>query len=113
MVQDHLCKMATLSPAAKVQLVLDWHHDMKLRGKPVATRFDTTLAAHYYHQLKNGTPLSPSQLSSLSNIIQRWYIHTWMDRNYPAAKGRAPPPAAPTAVEDNGFPFASDDELDL
>jgi hypothetical protein len=86
---------------------------MKLKGKPVASRFDTTLAANYYHQLKNGNPLSPSQLSSLSNIIHKWYIHSWMDRNYPVAKGRAPTPAAPIVVEDNGFPFASDDEMDL
>ena len=112
--QQNQCKVAArLSPAAQVQLVLDWRHDMKLKGKPVASRFDTTIVAKYYHQLRNGTLLSHSQLSSLSNIIHRWYTHTWMDKNYPAAKGRAPPPAAPTVVEDNDFPFASDDELDL
>ena len=105
-----MCKVATLSPAAKVQLVLDWHHDMKLKGKPVASRFDTTVAAHYYHQLKKGDPLSRSQLSSLSNMIHKWHMHTWMDKNYPSAKGKAPPP---TAVEDNEIPFASDDELDF
>jgi hypothetical protein len=49
---------SSLSPAEKVQLVLDWHHDMKVKGKPVASRFDTSIAAHYYHQSKNGNPLS-------------------------------------------------------
>ena len=112
-IQQNQCKVATLTPVAHVQLVLDWHHDMKLRRKPVASRFDTTVVAQYYHQLQNGNPLSRSQLSSLSNITYKWHIHSWMDRNYPAAKGRAPPPAAPIAVEDNDFPFASDDELDL
>jgi hypothetical protein len=99
-----------LTPAAQVQLVLDWHYDMKLKGKPVARNFDTTKEKQYYHQLQNGTPLSRSQLSSLSKTIHNWHMHTWMDNNYPAAKGRAPPP---TAEDGNDFPFASDDELDL
>ena len=105
--QHNRCNLA---PAAQVQLVLDWHHDMKLKGKPVARDFDPTNIEQYYHQLENGNPLSRSQLSSLGNTIHKWHMHTWMDKNYPSAKGKAPPPIA---VEDNGFPFASDDELDL
>jgi hypothetical protein len=105
--QENQCNLA---PAAQVQLVLDWHHDMELKGKPVACEFDPTKVEQHYHQLQIGNPLSRSQLSSLSNMIHKWHMHTWMHKNYPSAKGRAPPP---TAVEDDDFPFASDDELDL
>jgi hypothetical protein len=105
--------MASRTPGQQIQLILDWHHAMKAKGKPVASSFDPTVVARWYHQLHSGVPLTRKQMAALDNIIRKWYIHTWAAKNYPAQKNRAPaPPPAESPVEDVGFAFQSDDELE-
>jgi hypothetical protein len=109
--------MAALTGAQRIQLILDWHYNMKARGKPVANRFRTDLQASCYHQLHTKkTPLTPRQLAAQDKTIRDWHIDTWAAEHYPALKGVAPPPPpppAPTEEEDVGFAFQSDDELDM
>ena len=108
--------MASRTTAQKIQLILDWHHAMMAKGKPVASRFDPTMVARCYHQLHSaGVPLTHVQVAALDKIIRKWYIHTWAAKNYPAQKNSAPAPPAPPAPpveEEEGFAFLSDDELD-
>ena len=107
--------MASRTTGQQIQLILDWHHAMKAKGKPVASSFDPTMVARCYHQLHSaGVPLTRRQVAALDNIIRKWYIHTWAAKNYPAQKNRAPAPPAPPAelVEDVGFAFLPDDEAD-
>jgi hypothetical protein len=60
----------------------------------------------YYHQLHTQrVPLTLGQRWSLDNIIHRWHILEWMNKNYPEAEAQAPPPPPP--VEDVGFAFPS------
>lgn len=94
------------SPAERVQLVLDWHHDMQRKGKAVALRFSLDMLHGFYHQLQSGEPLRRGQLASLDKVIRKWYIDA-SEKNYPRARGKAPAPKFPV---DQGSAFCSDDE---
>jgi hypothetical protein len=53
----------------------------------------------YYNQLHTQrVPLTPRQRRSLDNIIHRWHIPEWMNKNYPDAEGQAPAPSPPPPV---------------
>ena len=106
--------MAGLNQTERIQLVLDWYFDMQEEGRAVADRFDPTLIVSYYHQLHTQrVPLTLRQQRSLNNIIHRWHIPEWMNKNYPEAEGQAPaPPPPPPVEEDVRFAFLPDDEAD-
>ena len=112
---DVQASMASRTTAQQIELILDRHHAMTAKGKPVASSFDPTMVVKFYHQLHSeGVPLTCRQVAALDSIIRKWYIHTWAAKNYPAQRNRAPPPPAPPAepVDDVGFAFQSDDEAD-
>jgi hypothetical protein len=105
--------MAGLNQLERIQLVLDWHYDMQEEGRAVAERFDPTLIVSYYHQLHTQrVPLTIRQRRCLDNIIHRWHILPWMNKNYPDAQGQAPAPQAPPVPAEESFAFLPDDEAD-
>ena len=90
--------MASLN---KIQLMLDWHHDMVRSGKKVGQTFNMDIVDAYYRQVADrDSPLLPFQERKLDKIIQSWHVNKWAENNYPALKGNRAPP-----MEDGSFPF--------
>ena len=105
--------MEHLTPTELIQLILDWNHTMKARGKRVGSTYDLSREVKLYHQVhRQGVPLSYGQAAGLRGSIRGFHIDSWAAEHYPALKGIAPPPPAPEPVEEEGFAFQSDDELD-
>ena len=65
---------------------------MRQKGKHVAERFSMEMVHGFYHQLQRGQPLRRGQLASLDNVIRKWYIYVWMEKNYPQIRGSVPVP---------------------
>jgi len=86
----------------KIQLMLDWHHDMVRSGKKVGQTFNMDMVDAYYRQVADrGSPLLPFQERKLDKIIMSFHVNVWAEINYPMLKGTGPAPP----MEDDSFPF--------
>lgn len=95
--------------AGRVQLLLDWHHDMTERGKQPSRSFQgIAFFQDLYHMIKAGGTLTPDQARAVENVIEGWHITKWQARNYPSKMGTAVVPQPHAA----GCDFLSDDDDD-
>ena len=86
----------------KIQLMLDWHHDMVRCGKKVGQTFNMDMVDAYYRQVADrGSPLLPFQERKLDKIIRSFHVDVWAEENYPRLKGTGPAPP----MEDDSSPF--------
>jgi hypothetical protein len=92
-----------------LQLLLDWHHKMVIRGHQPARSFKNIERFYMmYHKYKDTGALSLAELQALKNTVngvptnenpRGWSIRTWEAQHYPAEKGIAPvPPRAEPAT---------------
>jgi hypothetical protein len=90
----------------KQQLVRDRAWCMKQKGKPVGLSFEgLAIAESVYYALRQGRPVSASQVRALDNFITKFSMHTWQKKDsYPAWRGMAPAPG--------GYAFLDDDDDD-
>jgi hypothetical protein len=85
-----------------LQLMLDWHHKMVIRGHPPAWSFKNIERFYrMYHKYKETGTLTPAEMQTLRNTVngvptnenpRGWSIRTWEAEHYPAEKGIAPVP---------------------
>jgi hypothetical protein len=93
------------SISGMIQLLLDWHHKMVIRGHPPARSFKNIERFYMmYHKYQETGALSPAELQALKNTVngvptnenpRGWSIRTWEAAHYPAEKGIAPVPPEP------------------
>lgn len=93
----------------KVQLVLDWHHRMRVKGHYPATTFPIERFYKMYHELGTTGALAVDDVAYLDSKIERWSIRQWELKKYPALRGSAPVPKRP-ASEGGLITMDSDDE---
>lgn len=79
----------------KLQLVLDWHHRMVVKGHHPATAFPIEPFYRMYHTLQSTGMLDADDVAYLNSKLERWSIREWEYRKYPALRGSAPVPARP------------------
>jgi hypothetical protein len=79
---------------------------MKQKGKPVGLSFEgLAIAESVYYALRQGRPVSASQVRTLDNFITKFSMHTWQKKDsHPAWRGMAPTPG--------GYAFLDDDDDD-
>ena len=93
-----------------IQLMLDWHHKMKIRGHQPAWSFKNIERFYrMYHKYKETGTLCPAEIQTLRNTVngvptnenpRGWSIRTWEAEHYPAEKGIAlVPPKDATSLE--------------
>ena len=71
----------TMASLDKLQLVLDWHHDMVRSGKKVGQTFNMDMIDAYYRQVADrGSPLLPFQERKLDKIIMSFHVNLWADK---------------------------------
>ena len=64
----------TMASLDKIQLMLDWHHDMVRSGKKVGQTFNMDMVDAYYRQVADrGSPLLPFQERKLDKIIMSFH----------------------------------------
>jgi hypothetical protein len=91
-----------------IQLLLDWHNKMKIRGHQPAWSFKNIERFYnMYHKYQDTGALSPAELQTLRNTVngvptnenpRGWSVRTWEAAHYPAEKGIAPVPPKDAAM---------------